>query len=382
MRTAPKISVEGFQGPQFNTLGAGATDRIFLLGHADGLILNEPFPVTNVNAAIDAMKGDRESPLVRGLLQAYHAGARDIWLMAIDTMDSYEPDLDLRDSDYYVAHREALSAAYGILAGFDAPQIVVPLEAPFNSTQDFLTPLVAHCAKAFDSTGEIRLGFLGTRGVLSEGIIDQMIIDPRLSNFYGEAGKFVSLFAGDGVFNFPELGVTHTASAATVAAAQLAASPMDRGIMGRKVLNMFGISGQDLKSAQLEDLALAGVNALHRTYKGKRGAPYEVTFYTDNTLAQEGSDYSTLSCVRLVAQVVSQIKGIGNRRIGTVGFGVFKGDVEAYLLKLVSRNVIRGYSVNIERSQKDLHSVYVDLVLRPYSGVRELYVPITVGNQS
>ena len=378
MKEFTSLTSSMYEVPTFQRVGSGTTDTIVLLGHADNLTLMEPYQVTDLNQVMNAID-DRSSPLARGILEAYHAGARDFWVMAVDTMDNYEQELEDREAEYYETYATALQAAYDLLLQHDMAQIIVPLDAPFNSTVDFMTPLVNYCAERYAISNGICLGMLGTRGEMTEGLMEQMAQDPRLA-LYGEFGKFVGVFTGDCVFTFRELGQTHTNSVVASAAGLLASGPLDRGLTGRKIAHAYATVGRDVTTLEAMTAAEAGINVTTRNYKGKRGTPFQVRIETDNTLSSSGSDFWSFAQMRLTSRVANEVRAMGRRVLGTVNFGTFKGEVEKYLLNLVSRNLLRGYTFDAARSQNDVYKVEVNIVLRPYFGIREIYVPIQVGS--
>lgn len=378
LRSAPSIKAEMYESPLYNVLGAGLTDRVFLLGHADGLTLNDPLQVSSMNEALRAMNSDVNSPLVHALLEAFLAGARDIWVVAVAPMSEYEPDLELRDQAYYETYRARLATAYQLLKYWDMATFTVPVDAPFNSTVDFLGDLAEYCVEAFNLSGEIHLGIMGTRGNITADVADKMAEDGRLGNL-GDGGRFVGVFTGDGTYNFQVLETAHVSSVAATVAGQMATLPYDRGITYLPLKNVARPTGPDLDKQRISNLAEAGINYVGRNTKGKRGRVFQTVAYTDNTLASDGSDYWSFVQMRLVASVSAEVRGLGQRRLGTVGYGLFKNDVRQFLLKLYNDNVIREYQVQFQQDPEDPFKVYVDIVLTPYFGIREIAVNVFVG---
>lgn len=388
--SAPSLSVSLSESPQYRTLGVGLTDRIFLLGHTDGIPVGEVYPVQSMRDALKVLNVDNNEPatpderrpfippVVMALLEAYLAGARDLWVMSVAPMSEYEPDIDLRDASYYAQYKSRLSAAYETLKEWDIAQITIPVEAPFNSTVDFLGPLVNYCVEAFNISGEIHLGLMGTRGEIEDHDVQALINDGRLGAL-GEAGKFVSVFVGDGTFNLPQMPISHTSSVVPSVAAMLSQSPLDRGVTYRTLRHVVDVVGSDLTKEQINSLAEAGLNPVGRNIKGRRGMSFQVVPFTDNTLAKTGSDYWSLTQMRLVSVISRELRAMGKRSLGTIGYGMFKDDVRTYLINLVKEGGIREYSVNFQRNPNDKTQVFVDLVVKPYFGVRDVQVGITVG---
>lgn len=58
--------------------------------------MNDPYQVNDMQEAINLLRADSTSPLLRGLLEVYNAGARDIWLVAAAPMEEYVSNIDER----------------------------------------------------------------------------------------------------------------------------------------------------------------------------------------------------------------------------------------------------------------------------------------------
>lgn len=384
LTSAPKLTASMHESSLYRRMGAGLTDRIFLLAHDSSLPLNDPYPVSSMHEAVRALDGNTQSPLLLSLMEAYYSGARDIWLVAAAPLEEYEPDLDERGPAYYETYRDRLNATYDVIKYFDAAQIVVPVDAPFNSTVDFLGPLVNYCVEAFTLSGNIHLGVMGTRGTIDDATVDAMINDPRLGfdeegiAVLGQAGKFVSVFVGDGTYHLKELPLNHTSSVAVGVAAVMSQLPLDRGMTYRKINNIINTSG-DIAQANIEKLAAARLNPVSRNLRGRRGNPFEVIAFTDNTLAWDGSDFWSLVQTRLAAVVSHEVRAMGQRRLGTIGYDIFRDEVETYLAALVTDGVIRGYDLFVRRDLVDKGRVLVDIDLEPYFGLRRIHVSNKVG---
>lgn len=386
LTSAPKLTASMSESPLYQAMGMGYTDNVFLVGHDSSLPLNEPFPVSSMQDAVDALEANIDSPLLLALMEAYYSGARDIWLVAAAPLEEYEPDPESRDASYYQNYQSALIEAFDTLKYWENAQITVPLEAPFNSTVDFLGPLVNYCAEAFALSGEVHLGLLGTRGIITDEDVPAFLGDGRLGlnasgvSVLGEAGKFVSVFVGDGTYQLKELPIHHTTSVVAGLAGEMSQLPLDRGLTYHKMRNVINTPGPDLSRESINQLAEARLNPVGRNLRGRRrNVPFEVISFTDNTLAWDGSDYWSTVATRLVAAVSAEVRSLGVRRLGTIGYDLFRKDVEEYLLNLGAQNVIRGYELFIDRDPTDRGRVLVEIVLEPYFGVRDLRVGVVVG---
>lgn len=382
-KSVPKLSASMTQSPLYDATGLSSTDGLFLIGHADGLALNSPYRVTNMREAIDKLNADTDSPVLRAMLQAYYAGARDIWLVASAPMSEYEPDLANRDATYYNIYLTRLEDSYDALEFYDMSRINVPLEAPFNSTIDFLTPLVNYCVKSFNRSGEISMGILGTRGEVTQELAEAMLQDPRLDDRYGTVGRYVSIFAGEGGFNYPELPINGTGSFAPTAAAMLSRMPLVRGLSNAKMEGAINLIGPNITEDVAESLAVKGVNLIARNLQGRRGKQFSTVALTDNTLAPEdSSSFWSIGLTRLIAQINEDVRAIAAKHIGKVAIGQLRQSVDRYMLSLMNQEVIRSYTANVERDPKDRYRAFVDLHVLPYNHVRNIEIPIRVGPNS
>lgn len=368
------------ESPHYQVLGVGLTDRVFLLGHADGLSLNDPHQVVDIQEAVNLLGADAVSPLLRGLLEAYYGGARDIWIMAVAPMSEYTDDPTLRNSGWYTTYRNRLQAAYDMLSEWDLVQILVPLTAPYYDAKgiDFLTPLATHCAGAFAVTGTIRIGLIGTQtGPITQAAVTAMATDVRRNNI-GEDGKFVSIIVGEGVFNNREMPTAYTNSLVTAAAAELSQLPYNRGLTHRTLPNIMSLSTQ-MTLAQLTQLTDAKLNPIALSTLGERGIPFQTVILTDNTLGVTGTDYWSIVQVRLVLHVIDMVRALARRYLGTIGYGSFRQEVGEFFQSLLMGNTVRDYSLNISRDLADPYKVLVDIAIKPYFGIRQINFVVDVG---
>ena len=93
------------ESPLYQTMGLGLTEPVFLVGHSDALELNDPYRVTTIQEAINKFEAATDSPLLRGLLEAYYGGARDIYLVAAAPMGDYESTVADRNVVIVLDHR-------------------------------------------------------------------------------------------------------------------------------------------------------------------------------------------------------------------------------------------------------------------------------------
>jgi len=417
----PSISGNMRQSPQYRSMGFGNTSRILLLGHSDGLSINDPYQVNDVQEAINDLQADSTSPLVRGLLEVYNAGARDVWIMAVAPMDEYVADVDLRlDStqdlitidggapgsydqmdipfdidggfpytitvdalNFYQKYYERLEESYALLTSYDFAEIVVPLEVSFGHAGgvDFAGQLVRFCEKSHASTGMAVLGVLGTRRPSTVSMVDSINEMVSLAGTIpaSTGNKYVTIAVGEGAVSMPQMSFTHKTSISAQVAANMATITLDRGIAYSKLTNIINLDGFDYTEAQLNSLVNAKLNPAVRTQKSKRGAPFQTVVLSDNTLASDGSDFWSLSQMRVVAKCSNTIRAMGYGWIGTTDFSGFKQAVFDYLSNLVKSNIIKNFQLSIDKDRSDPGKVNVNVAITPFYGIRQIYFTVEVG---
>lgn len=385
---APRLSASISESPLYQVLGAGFTDPIFLVGHADGLKLNDPYRVSSIQAAVNIMQADSSSPLLRAMLELYYAGSRDIYLVAAAPMNEYIDNLDDRttpkvafgNKTFYELYAERLEDTYQLLTDWDVADMIIPLEAPFYNTDgvDFLAPLLSYCKTMYEVSGKSVLGFIGTRGTVNDQMVEDLTADSRLDSI-GNEGKFVTLIIGDGLINNKEIPTTYSTSIVTSVVGILSQLNLDRGITYIPIPNVVGLIGKDLSSDQIDRLVTRKINPAIRNTKGKRGTVFNIVIATDNTLAMDGSDYWSLLQTRLINRILEQIRNIGYRYIGSVAFFDFKAEVEKYMLNLYNTSQVRDFTLSVQRdSTNDLRAI-VNVSVRPFYGIREIFASVAVG---
>lgn len=196
----PRVYGKINQSHRYDVMGIGLTDTIFLVGHGDGIGINSPFQVTNVKEAINALGGDIGCPLIKALLEAYNAGARDIWLVAAAPMSEYIPfngtdrtdRLEQQDIwgglNWYGRYRERLRVTYTTLMDYENIEILVPVEAAYHDTDgvDFFEDLIWNCYDRFTNTGFVSIGLLGTQmGGWTEDDLEEMKNTPLVLSLGG-----------------------------------------------------------------------------------------------------------------------------------------------------------------------------------------------------
>jgi hypothetical protein len=384
----------------YGNMGRGLTDTICLIGHCDGLTINEPVRVTNMKEVVRMMQADPDSPLLRGLLEAYNSGAQDIVLVAAAPMIEYMPSIEDRQTpmeewggkNFYENYYDRLEDTYTLLKEYDDYEIVVPLEAPFydSGEVDFLTQLADFCESRFALVSQPAIGIIGTRTVdLNSQDVDAMVADERLleldvngDSVFKSKGKFVVIAVGEGSFYHPQLTFSCTSSVAVAVAARMAILDYASSVTYKKLTQIVSLANKDLTKDQIKALSSNRLNAAIRTTAGKRSrvtGGTEIVLATDNTLSPEGSDYWSVATLRIVSKVIKQIKLLGSRRIGTLGYAQLQKEIDNFLRYLTENRYLRDYDFNMYKSPFDMNAAVVEVSLTPYFQVREVTFQTTVG---
>jgi hypothetical protein len=162
---------------------------LLLIGHADGLQLNSPIKIRSVQHAVELLNADIKSPVLRGVFDAYDAGAKNIFICAAAPMTEYVDDIDKRlisstyidyqsatpiSKTFYERYYERLSATYSVLSVLDFIDVIVPLEVSMIKTGgvDFVLQLANYCDSFHNETGYVQIGVIGSRtnGITSADI--------------------------------------------------------------------------------------------------------------------------------------------------------------------------------------------------------------------
>lgn len=382
----PTLSGLMRESPNFKLTNTGQTDSILLIGHADALVLYEPYQVVDIKQAVNFLKADIQSPLMRGLLEAYNGGCKDIWLYAAAPMSEYVITADNRfeivgGKTFYQRWFDRLTAAYLALSDWDFADIVVPIEAVFYDAGgvDFATQLTNFCANTFLVTGAVCLGVLGTRiNLPTQTAITNMVNDSRIANI-GDGGKFVIVAVGEGIIQHPQVSNSYSGSLAVQVAANLATISLGRSIAGVKLPGVSALVGPNYTTAQIEAMTQAKLNPLVRTQRGKRGGTFEVRMLTDNTMGADGSDYWSMAQMRIVANCINRVRSYGQAFIGESLNDKFAEAVEDYLNLLRDNEYIRDFTLSI--SPENLRSSRLDVTIsiRPIFGIRNIFFAVEVG---
>lgn len=208
-------------------------------------------------------------------------------------------------------------------------------------------------------------------------------VDDVLPAFPVDGGMFLAAFLGETTFNFKQFPVSYAASPIVAIAGLLSSQPLDQGITWKKIPNAMNFMGPDLPKDHMNTICELGLNPIGRTTMGRRGNFFEVVACTDNTGAQNGSDFWSLMQVRLIMHVIENLRTIGRRYLGSIGYGQAKLDMQQFMLGMVSQGILRSFKLNISKQSSVENGVVdimsVDVSLQPYFSIRQISFIARVG---
>lgn len=393
--------------PAFQKLEQYKTNSVLLIGHADGVDLNLITRINNLQEAIDLLKADFNSSLLRGVFDCYAAGCRDIYICAAAPMSEYVEDpaerLEARTiygiddatpmiMNFYQRYYDRLQTTYSIIEDYDYIDIVVPLEISFINTGsvDFLGQLALYCQNFHDRSGMIQIGVIGSRsnGIKAEHI-DTLEADTRFTNKYtmfdsqnqiiGDMGRFVTAIYGELIINHTFLTISYASSGSATYAGMLSANPVNQSLIRKSVLSAFGLSGISLNQSQVDRLDALGINTFTRNTRSRRGNSYQVYVTNDNTLAHSTSNYRKVPQIRLVAMLNNEIRALTTDTVSKFSAQKAASDVQKMLQYLKSNGIISDFDFEAYMDSEIKGKMYFDVSILSSLGLKKISFSIASG---
>ena len=404
---SPKSSVINYK-PSYQQLNRGNTSTVLLIGHADGIELNYPIKINSIQQAIDILQADLNSPLLRGVLDAYSCGARDIMICAAAPMIEYVEKYDGRfvstsffnydaatptSQTFYEKYYDRLEQTYSDIIDLDFVDIIVPLETSIINTGnvDFVTQLANYCANFHNSTGYVQMGIIGSRsnGLKSEDVTtleenslftDKFTIYSATTNqVISDKGRYIVPIYGEMVFQHPQIKVSYISNAAAAFAGMASSTNINKALIRNRVPGAMSLFGNDLTQSEFQRLENIGVNTLYRGAKTRRAVPFEVYLTNEYTMANSNSTFSKLSQMRLVSLVVSEIKGIAISHFDIMAFDQIVSETRNFLELLKRNSVVTDYSFNVQVSETERGVFIFDIELLSALGLKKIDFSLAAG---
>lgn len=393
--------------PSYEDINFSNMSSILLVGHADGIELNSPTKIRSVQHAVDLLNGNINSPLLKGVFDAYGAGARNIFICAAAPMSEYVMNLEQRlvsgtylsvglatptSQTFYQAYYDRLTETYSILKDLDFIDIVVPLDVSIISTDnvDFVTQLANYLDDFHNQTGYVQLGVIGskTNGVSVSDISlienntvlkNKLTQKNSLNQIISDKGRYVIPVYGEAVFSHPQLDTTYVNSVSAAVAGMLSQNQLNKGMIRKRIpgaLSLFGVNFSSAEMAQLENI---GVNTIYRSNKARRAQPYEVYLTNDFTLASLNSVYSKVPQIRLVSYLASRIKGFGYDTIGKFGYDRITSSVSDLLSALKSDGTIVDFEFKAKPDPNESGVIILYINVVSSLGLKKINLSLAAG---
>lgn len=391
--------------PSYDDLNQSNIQSILLLGHADGLELNNPVKISSIQNAIDLLSADKNSPLLRGVFDAYGAGARSIFICAVAPMSEYVANINDRNNGYlllgsndvaktfYEKYYERLCSTYNVIKDLDFIDVVVPLEVSFIKTGgvDFLSQLVHYCNDFHNDTGYVQIGIIGTRGNgISSDDVTLIENNKYLSTKYttytnngaqiaSDIGRYVMPVYGEALFSHSQIDATYTGSLSAAVAGMIVKSDLNMGLTRKRIPGAMSLYGADLSSSDLRRLDILGINTAFRGVKSRRGNVYEVYLTSDYTLSSLNSTFSKIPQMRLTSYVISQVEAYGQDSLGKFGYDRVISNVSNMLKSLKSNGTLVDFEFKAEEATNEKGVIIFYINLTSSLGLKKINLSLSAG---
>ena len=404
--TGNKSSVVTYK-PSYEDINFSNMQTLLLVGHADGLELNSPMKIRSVQHAVELLNGDMNSPLLRGVFDAYDAGARNIFICAAAPMSEYVEDIERRliSSSYvdyqsempeyktfYERYYDRLSTTYSILKVLDFIDVIVPLQVSIIKTDgvDFVSQLAEYCDEFHNETGYVQIGVIGSRtNGTSSSDIDDIENDENLSNKYttysisgdvvSDQGRYVVPVYGEALFSHAQLDFTYINSVSAAVAGLIVSNPLNFGLVRKRIPGAMSLYGSNLNSVEMNRLDAIGINTIYRGNKARRAQPFEVYLTNDYTMASMDSTFSKLPQMRLASYLSSAVKGFGYDAIGKFGYDKVVSNTSEMLKGLKKDGTIVDFEFNAKPSSSESGVILLYINIISSLGLKKINLSLAAG---
>lgn len=377
------------------------TNNILLIGHTDAI---EPYgiqKIKSVQEAIDILRADFNSPLLRGVFDAYSCGARDIYIMSAGYMSEYVENVADRNAkifkdsfnktfSFYEAYYGRLAECYTLIEQYEFIDIIVPLETSIINTGqvNFVKQLSLACGRIQNNTGEVTIGIVGSRNQgMSSSDIQSLISAnyeiPSVVDGNGyitkDYGKHIIMIYGEAVFSHKQLQRTYTSSVAAAVAGMLSSTQVNIGLSKQRIPSALSIHGNEPKVNEVKALEAKGINSIVRGGRSRRFVgPYDI--YLTGDLTQSISEnFKDASNVRLAAMLIGEVQSIGNNGIGKFNYNKVISKVESLLVYLKQLDIVRDYSLDAFADKDEKGKLYFNISVKSSRTLRDISFNITTG---
>jgi hypothetical protein len=406
LQSGPTASTSVSRRPIYDFLETNTTNSILLLGHSDGLELNEITKIHSMQEAINVLGANMNSPLLRGVYDAFSCGARNIHIAAVAPMSEYVEDVSSRltamdflysnaqakNLNFYEKYHERLAVTYNLIKGSELIDVVVPLEVSILGTGDvdFITQLAVYCYDFNATTGYVQLGVIGSRSNgMSNSDIAILESNPIFRNklttydpnglITSDIGRYIIPIYGELTFNHLGFNKSYTSSAAAAFAGTMSSNPVYHGMIRTRITGAYSVYGVNLSKDSLARLDNLNINTIYRSRKALRGYPYESFITNDYTMANLTSSFIKAPQMRLVAMVINEIKIIGNDSLGKNSEDRITSQIKSMLDILLTTRAIKDYTLQSYASKTERGFLIFEIGLISSLGLKNINFSVTTG---
>jgi len=392
----------------YENLNESKTSTILLIGHANGLGINNPIQIRSVQSAIDLLGGDVKNPLLRGVLNAYAAGARDIIICAAAPFSEYVENYLNRNTltdvfsvlnnsvnvntTFYERYYDRLQETYSIIKELDSIDIIVPLETSIIKTNnvDFISQLAACCADYHNLTGYVHLGVIGSHsgGLSHQDVVEienNEVLTNKLTQYdfnnliTSDNGRFIIPVYGEAIFQHQQIKTSYTSSLAASFAGMMSSTPLNIGIIRSRIPGAMSVYGSSLTNADHQTLDNLGINTIYRGKKTRSTTPYEVYMSNEYTLSDNNSTLHKVSQMRLMSFVLGEINNYSYSAIGKFSYEDVTSKIKNLLLGLKNTKVIVDFSLNVQPDPKEKSKIIISISLISSFGLKKIDFSLSTG---
>lgn len=389
-------------GSKYKQVGESQTNNLLLIGHTDAIPPYSVYKLASIQDGINVLRADYQSPLLRGVFDAYSSGAKDIYIMSAGYMSEYQSDVELRNTkvfkdnvatpntySFYELYEMRLELCYAILRDYEFIDIIVPLEASMidTGTVNFAKQLASHCDYVQATTGEVVIGILGSRSVNNTQLSIETLNNKNFDLYSQvdadgiinyDTGKYIILIYGEAVFNHKQMQRSYTSTAAAAFAGVLVSTRVDYGLSKKRIPAALSIYGSPLTRAQCEILNNKKINYLTTPARSSRSSLYDVAISGDLTQSIS-ENYSDSSNVRLVAMVISEVQALGTNSIGKFAHDSLIRNVDSLLNFLKNTDIIRDYKFDAIADKYDRGKLYFNITMTSVRTLRNISFNVATG---
>ena len=393
--------------PSYEDINFSNMQTLLLVGHADGIELNSPIKIRSVQHAVELLNADINSPLLRGVFDAYDSGAKNIFICASAPMKEYVDDVEKRlisstyvdyesatptSKTFYERYYERLSVTYSVLNVLDFIDVIVPLEVSIIKTGgvDFVLQLANYCDSFHNETGYVQIGVIGSRtNGITTADIDEIenneILSNKLTeynidgNIISDSGRYIIPVYGEALFSHAQLDTTYINSVSAAVAGLIVSNPLNFGLVRKRIPGAMSVYGVNFNSLEMNRLDAIGINTIYRGNKARRAQPFQVYLTNDYTMANINSIFSKLPQMRLASYLSSSVKGFGYDSIGKFGYEKVINNTSELLKGLKKDGVIVDYEFNAKPSSSESGVILLYINIISSLGLKKINLSLAAG---